>query len=220
MNNQTLPAKCRHCDKPMSTPAVCDFCHSLQSVPGVTDHFALLGLPRQYEVDEACLREKFFALNRHAHPDFHGQESGEVQELSLRLSSQINDAYRTLADPFARAAYLLELLGGKPSAADKSVPDGFLATMMMMQEELADAKTAGGMAALADMRDVLQKQHTGLMNRVAQLFTDYQNLLACRAVATNVLDELRKQLNAVSYVKKLLTQATATSHQPQGKERP
>ena len=212
MNNQTFPAKCGHCAKPMSTPAVCDFCHSLQGVPCAMDHFALLGLPRQHELDEAVLREKFFALNRHAHPDFHGQASGEAQELSLRLSSQINDAYRTLRDPFTRAAYLLELLGGRPSAVDKSVPDGFLATMMMMQEELSDAKAVNNHEALSAMRDVLQTQHVGLMNRIAQLFADHQNALACHAVAADILDELRKQLNAVSYVKKLLTQAAATSH--------
>ncbi|MCL2701337.1 MAG: Fe-S protein assembly co-chaperone HscB [Phycisphaerae bacterium] len=211
-DNQTFPAKCGQCAKLMSTPVVCDFCHSLQSLPNAADHFTLLGLPREFDIDEAVLREKFFTLNRHAHPDFHGQESGEVQELSLRLSSQINDAYRALRDPFTRAAHLLALLGGKPSAVDKSVPAGFLGTMMMLQEELSDAHAGGDQAELARLRDVLQTQHAGLMNRIGQLFADHQNAVACHAVATHILDELRKQLNAVSYVKKLLTQAAATSH--------
>ena len=35
---------------------------------------------------------------------------------------------------------------------------------------------------------------------------DYQDAVACNAVATDTLDEIRKQLNAVSYVKKLLSQ--------------
>ncbi len=203
---QTLPAKCRHCEKPMSTPVVCDFCSALNPVPTMTDHFTLLGLPRQFDIDPERLRAKFLALNRHVHPDFHGGESGDVQALSLRISSAVNDAYRVLRDEAARAAYLLELLGGKCSAADKSVPDGFLGTMMMMQEEIADAKAAGNAAELARIGQVLQTQHDGLMKRIAKLFQDHQEAMACNAVATDTLDEIRKQLNAVSYVKKLLSQ--------------
>lgn len=205
-SNQALPAKCKHCEKPMSTPVVCDFCSALNPVPTMTDHFSLLGLPRQFDLDQEQLRQKFLALNRHSHPDFHGGESDDVQSLSLRISSAVNDAYRVLRDDATRAAYLLELLGGKSSASDKSVPEGFLPTMMMMQEELADAKAADDAAELARIRQVLQTQHDGLMKRIAKLFQDHQDAVACNAVVTDTLDEIRKQLNAVSYVKKLLSQ--------------
>lgn len=203
---QTLPSKCRNCEKNMSTPAVCDFCSTLHAVPNVTDLFTLLGLPRQFDLDENELRDKFLALNRHAHPDFHGGDSPDVQQLSLRISSSVNDAYRVLREPASRAGYLLELLGGRSSAIDKSVPDGFLATMMMMQEEIADAKLAGDHAELVGVKAVLQVQHDGLMKRIANLFQDYQEAVYCNAVATGILDDIRKQLNAVSYVKKLLSQ--------------
>jgi len=205
-DKQAVPAKCSLCSQPMSTPAVCDFCHSLQDIGTMTDHFTLLGLPRQYDLDAAAIRDKFLALNRHAHPDFHGQESGDVQDLSLRISSQINDAYRTLSDPFTRAAYLLELLGGKSSAQDKTVPDGFLSTMMMLQEEIADAKAGGDKADMVRLRETLTKQYQGLLKRIEQLFADHQEAVSCQAVVTDVLDEIRKQLNAMSYVKKLLSQ--------------
>lgn len=205
-DNQARPSKCAHCEKPMSTPVVCDYCAALNPVPMMTDHFALLGLPRQFEIDQKVLHAKFLALNRHAHPDFHGGESDEVQELSLRIASAVNDAYRTLRDSYSRACYLLELLGGKSSAQDKSVPDGFLPTMMMMQEELADAKLAADAAEQTRLRSVLTTQRDGLMKRVAQLFEEHQDAIACNAMATEALDELRKQLNAVSYVKKLLSQ--------------
>jgi len=205
-DKQAVPAKCSHCSQPMSTPAVCDFCHSLHDIGAMTDHFTLLGLPRQYDLDPAAIRDKFLALNRHAHPDFHGQESGDVQNLSLRISSQINDAYRTLSDPFTRAAYLLELLGGKSSAQDKSVPDGFLSTMMMLQEEIADAKAGKDQDSLKRLREVLTKQYQGILNRITQLFKDHQEAVSCQAVVADVLDEIRKQVNAMSYLKKLLGQ--------------
>ena len=205
-SDQAIPAKCKHCEKPMSTPVVCDFCHSLDPSAMMTDHFTLLGLPRQFEVDLSELHRRFIALSRHAHPDFATGESAEVQELHLRMSAGINDAYRTLKDPAARAAYLLELLGGRSSADDKRVPDGFLGTMMMMQEELADAKAAGDRASLERIRKVLQTQHDGLLVKIAALFKEHEEAVQCEAVRTSQLDEIRRQLNAVSYVKKLISQ--------------
>lgn len=204
-NVDVRPAKCTQCAKPLSSPPVCDYCHSLNPLPAMTDYFAMLGLPRQFDMDDAELHRRFLALSRHAHPDYHVHESAEAQRLSLTVSAALNDAYRTLKDPFARAGYLLEVLGGKSSAQDKSVPEGFLSTTMMMQEETAEAKAAGDQKELQRLRGVLQTQETGLMRRIAGLFDEYQRSLACQAVRTDLLGELRKQLNAVSYVKKILS---------------
>ena len=203
---QALPAKCEHCDRPMSKPVFCDFCHALNPIPAATDYFALLGVPRRFDLDADELHRKFLALNRHAHPDFHTGDSADVQTLSLRVSAAVNDAYRTLGDPARRAAYLLELLGGDSAVDDKSVPEGFLGTMMMMQEEIADARKAGRQDDLDRLRDVLQTQHDGLMRRIASLFQQHQEAVGCEFVRKDLLGEIRRQANAVSYVTKLLSQ--------------
>jgi len=85
------------------------------------------------------------------------------------------------------------------------VPDGFLGTMMMMQEEIADAKSGGNTGELARLRSVLQTQHDGLLARIGKVFEEHQQAVACQAVTTDLLDEIRKQVNAVSYVRKLLS---------------
>jgi len=203
---QVLPTKCSNCDRPMSTPLLCDFCHALNPAGAVADYFTLLGLPRQFEIDQDELHRKYLALSRHAHPDYHLADAEEVRNLSLRVSAAINDAYRTLKDPASRAAYLMELLGGKSSAEDKSVPEGFLETMMMMQEEIADAQAGGYEQELSRLEAVLQKQHEGLIHRIAGLFRDYEESVGCEAVRGDLLREIRKQVNAVSYVRKLLSQ--------------
>jgi molecular chaperone HscB len=185
---QAVPAKCKRCDSPMSQPVVCDFCHSLNPPPAATDYFALLGVPRQFDLDGEELRRRFLALSRHAHPDFHAGETQEVQGLSLRISAAINDAYRTLADLAARAGYLLELLGGQSAVDDKSVPDAFLGTMMMMQEELADAKAARRQDELDRLRGVLQTQRDGLLRRIEGLFREHQDAIACQAVRAEGCD--------------------------------
>ncbi|MHC4984736.1 MAG: iron-sulfur cluster co-chaperone HscB C-terminal domain-containing protein [Planctomycetota bacterium] len=209
MNDATrsaIPSKCDQCDKPMSTPLVCDFCHALNPAGAEVDYFTLLGLPQTFDLTAEQVREKFLALNRHAHPDFHSNETPEVQALSLRVSANVNDAFRVLSDAASRANYLLELLGGPSPTTNKSVPDGFLGTMMMMQEEIADAQAAEQSDELARIREVLQTQHDGLMNRIEGLYREYQKSVDCEAVRQDLLGEIRRQLNAVSYVKKLLSQ--------------
>ena len=47
----------------------------------------------------------------------------------------------------------------------------------------------------------------GLLKRIGGLFEGYQNSVACEAIRTDLLDVIRRQVNAVSYVKKLLSQA-------------
>ncbi len=65
------------------------------------------------------------------HPDNFVRASEATRQLSLDRSSQLNDAYRTLRDPVARVAYLLEPFGmcakkgrktaGAPGTARRSV---------------------------------------------------------------------------------------------------
>jgi len=204
--DQVIPAKCAHCERPMSTPLVCDYCQTLNPSATATDFFALVGMARRYDIDQGELHRKYIALSRHAHPDFHAAEGQEVQQLHLNVSSALNDAYRTLKDPILRGAYLLELLGGKSSADDKSVPDGFLGTMMMMQEEIADARDAGDADETKRLRDVLQTQLEGLSHHLAELFEQHQQAVVCEAIRGETLGEIRQQLNAISYVRKLLSQ--------------
>ena len=92
------------------------------------------------------------------------------------------------------------------------MPDGFLGTMMMMQEELTDALAAIDRAEITRIAEVLQTQHDGLLRRIGTLYEQYQESVSCKAVVDDLLGELRQQLNAVSYVKKLLSQATSAEH--------
>lgn len=205
-SERALPAKCAHCSRQLSTPFFCDYCETLNPDSGVVDHFQLFGLPRRYDIDEKALHDSYIALSRHAHPDYHVEDAPEVRSLSMTVSSQVNQAFRTLSDPVRRAAYLLELLGGASSAADKSVPDGFLETMMMMQEELQDARAAANGEGLGRLGNVLRTQQDGLMKRGAGLYVELDEAVSCEATRQDLLHQLRKQLNAVAYVRKLLSQ--------------
>jgi molecular chaperone HscB len=74
-------------------------------------YFAMFSLLRKLTIDTAALERDFYKLSRQLHPDLYARKSGEEQEWSLRQSSLLNDAYRTLKEPVARTAYLLKLEG-------------------------------------------------------------------------------------------------------------
>jgi hypothetical protein len=50
---------------------------------------------------------------------------------------------------------------------------------------------------------VLKTQHDGLIRRIGGLFADLAGAASCQAVRNDLLGEIRRQLNAVSYVRKL-----------------
>ena len=74
-------------------------------------YFAMFSLPRKLTIDTIALERDFYKLSRQLHPDLYARKSAEEQAWSLRQSSLLNDAYRTLKDPVGRTAYLLKLEG-------------------------------------------------------------------------------------------------------------
>jgi molecular chaperone HscB len=74
-------------------------------------YFAMFSLPHKLTIDTSALERDFYKLSRRLHPDLYARKSAEEQAWSLRQSSLLNDAYRTLKDPVTRTAYLLKLEG-------------------------------------------------------------------------------------------------------------
>ena len=74
-------------------------------------YFDMFSLQRKLTIDTTALERDFYKLSRQLHPDLYARKSAEEQAWSLRQSSLLNDAYRTLKDPVARTAYLLKLEG-------------------------------------------------------------------------------------------------------------
>ncbi len=75
------------------------------------DYFTLFSLPQHLHVDLAALEKTFYAQSRKLHPDRFASRPLAEQQAALAISSQLNDAYRTLRDPVLRTEYLLSLQG-------------------------------------------------------------------------------------------------------------
>src|SRR5213075_3127946 len=75
----------------------------------VLDYFAVFGLPRKLWIEMSELEQKFLQMSWKLHPDNFVNATEQERELSLKRSSELNDAYRTLRDPIARVEYLLAI---------------------------------------------------------------------------------------------------------------
>ena len=92
-----------------------------QPTPAKTrdDYFDIFGLPRKLWVEMGPLEQKFLQLSWKLHPDNFVNASEDERDESLRRSSELNDAYRTLRDPVARVEYLLAIEGERKEGEKK-----------------------------------------------------------------------------------------------------
>lgn len=97
-------------------------------------YFTAFGLTPSLSLDPEDLERRFYSRSRELHPDRFARASREEQQRALELSSVLNDAYRTLRDPVARAEYVLKQEG----VDSKEVPPDLLEEMFelnMAREE-------------------------------------------------------------------------------------
>ncbi len=108
---------CWSCRGPVTALAL--FCHTCGAVqpPRQLDHFARLGLERGFEVDLVELDRRYFGLQRNLHPDRFARRGAKERAIAESQAASLNQAYETLKEPLARAAYLLELAGRRSATA-------------------------------------------------------------------------------------------------------
>jgi molecular chaperone HscB len=167
---------------------------------GTSDYFAVFALPRKLTIDTAALEKQFYKLSRKLHPDRHAQASAAEQEQILAQSSQLNDAYRTLKNPVARAEYLLELLGlriDENNAAKKAdaprVPADLLEEVFELNMQLEEMRANRKMGEDdPQLRADLEKAQTQFTGQLAQVDADLQQTGSAWDAALDADDESSK----------------------------
>jgi molecular chaperone HscB len=198
----------------MSTPSPTT--NLSQQFPQASDHFSLFGVPRKLWIEMAQLERKFLQLSWKLHPDNFVNAPAAEQELSLRQSSELNDAYRVLRDPVARVEYLLEIEGTRKEGEHKQqAPRELLEEVFELNEsldELREARTAGG--DLASLKSRLESAQASFEKKLKEV--DAQLQTAAKqwdaALDENAADLERKAimvrlnelLNRRSYIRNLV----------------
>lgn len=115
------------------------------------NYFSMLGVPRQFRLDESALTSAYRELQRSVHPDRFAGKSDRERRLAVQKSSQINEAYETLRSVTRRAAYLLSLAGHHVDTRNTTFRDPeFLMQQMQLREELSDLHNAADPEAALD----------------------------------------------------------------------
>jgi molecular chaperone HscB len=152
-------------------------------------------------VDAADLERRYHEASRAVHPDRYQTASDRERELSLGASAAANRAYRLLRDPVARGKYWLELHGAALAEDSTTVPPAIAAEVFETQEKLAELRATRGAEADA-LRAEVQALRDELAARLANLRAQLETLYGRNGGPS--LDELRKRLKEIAYLRTLL----------------
>jgi len=175
------------------------------------NHFELFGLPTAFSLDLERLSERYRSLQRTLHPDRFAAAGERERRLSLQASSRVNEAYRVLRDPVARARYLLSLYTGEAGAESETTRDmAFLMEQMQLRESLAGATAeedpyrlvAEVMARLDTLSGQLEGELSGRLDtptkdglqQARELVRKLQFVSKCRREAERIEAELDESL--------------------------
>jgi molecular chaperone HscB len=210
------PLACWSCHERTLGTHFCSSCGKLQRPHGA-DYFSLLELPRKLWIEMPALEQKFLQLSWKLHPDKFVNRSEEEKELSLQLSSELNDAYRALRDPIARVEYLLAIEGERKEGEKKQqAPPELLEEVFELNEsldELREAKSSGG--DLAALKQRLQSAEVnfqeklgevdGRLQAVAKEWDAALDANADAGTRKNLMTKMNELLNRRSYIRNLVT---------------
>lgn len=144
MRTAPAPASiCWHCRASTAGAHFCPACGKIQPLGPNNGYFSFFGLPEKLALDPAELERRFLALSWKLHPDNFAAGAERERGLSLERAAQLNDAYRTLADPVARVEYLLASHGVRNEGKTKQqAPPELLEEVFDLNESLEELRSA------------------------------------------------------------------------------
>ena len=123
------------------------------------DDYTLFDLPRRHTIDRAELDARWRALQSEVHPDRFAAQGDAAQRVAMQWAVRVNEAYRRLKDPLARAAYLCELQGAAIDAENNTaMPAEFLMQQMAWREALDEAYDRDAVDALERSVDEVERK--------------------------------------------------------------
>jgi molecular chaperone HscB len=170
--------------------------------PLPSNYYDFFGLEHRLDLDPRDLEKRYYALSRQYHPDRYTLKSREEQEYALDATAILNDAYRTLRDPLARAEYLLKENGFDiGEQGSKNVPPELLEEVFELNVALEELRDGDDSArpALEEARNKFIAMRGVIDAELAGKFRGYDGSLD-----RSVLAEIRGILNRRRYIRNLV----------------
>jgi len=208
------PLVCWNCHERTVGTHFCSSCGKVLQVPEHTDYFAMFEIPRKLWIEMGTLEQKFLQLSWKLHPDNFVNARAEEREISLKRSSELNDAYRTLRDPVARVEYLLAIEGARKEGHNKQqAPPELLEEVFELNEsldELREARSSG--VNTASLKQRLEAEEKNFENKLTEVDGELQEaarewdsaLTGDASQRQAIKNKLNDLLNRRSYIRNLV----------------
>jgi molecular chaperone HscB len=209
------PLVCWSCHERTLGTHFCSSCGKLLQLQPSIDYFSLFEMPRKLWIEMSSLEQKFLQLSWKLHPDNFVNATEQERELSLKRSSELNDAYRTLRDPIARVEYLLGIEGARKEGEQRQqAPPELLEEVFELNEsldELREGKASG--ADLAALKSRLETAEKSFQEKLGEIDSQLQTaarewdaaLGSDAATRKKIMARLNELLNRRSYIRNLVT---------------
>ena len=198
---------CQKCESPLVSHLFCFSCNAVQTFDSEIDLFEVMGIAIDFEINSEELEERYLRLSLQLHPDFFGAAPEEEKRTSEKASAILNTAYNTIREPTSRAGYLLFLFSKERKQNERSLPDGFLQEIFILQESLDELLESSDSFALKKMNEDLLARHKDIESYYAPLFRKFKDL----PEDFNILQNLQTHLNAARYLRRLLDRIPVTN---------
>lgn len=164
------------------------------------NHFELFGLAPAFAVDGEALERSYREIQSRVHPDRFAHAGDAERRASMQWTSRVNEAYRTLRDPVARARHLLELKGVDVGfETNTAMPGEFLMQQMELREALEAAQGSRDADALDKMRDDLVRQRRDLEMKLSETIDARADYAAAAGLVRKLmfLEKLASEIDRV-----------------------
>ena len=160
--------------------------------------FDILGIEARFEIDPADVRRRAVRRAARLHPDRASDPvtaAEQARELAL-----VNEASGILLDDIARAELLLAMHGGPGPSEDRTLPEGFLESILATRMELEEAVASGDQEGRKRLADWARSEWAERRAAVASILDRNAPPVA------DDLNVVRRELNRWRYSQRMLEQ--------------
>jgi molecular chaperone HscB len=169
-------------------------------------YYEALGLEPKLALDPDDLQKRFYERSRQWHPDKFTRAGAADQQRALDTTAVLNDAFRTLRNPAARAEYFLKQ---KQVEFAQEAPAELLEEVFELNMALEELR--GGDDSARAQLDAAREKFSAMLGEIdtelAELFARYDST-ADRAA----LEETGRSLNRRRYVSNLIREVDKELH--------
>ncbi len=159
--------------------------------------FEVLGFEARFDLDPAAIDSAWLRAAAMCHPD----RVGDGASGGGRTVAAVNRARAVLIDPERRAEALVTHFGGASREEDNALPEGFLAEIFSVRQEMEEAKESGDREQIAAFERWADGRRGDYIREVAEQFDAVGS-----PPQTERLAQIRRTLNAWRYIERMIEQ--------------